>query len=156
MRARRYETGSEGKFASRWRAKSPDALCAVLPSYFSLRFGSGITMFPPEQCGVRLVLPTQKFCHIPRLSPKSTVSHHCQCPRRRAACTAGLLRLMQSAIARTHGISDTCSGAFFFLKNPNMLVHTFPTGSYFFAWYSAHANKPPPRSVATPRTGRCK
>ncbi|WP_302932750.1 hypothetical protein [uncultured Ruminococcus sp.] len=31
MRARRYETGSEGKFASRWRAKSPDALCAVLP-----------------------------------------------------------------------------------------------------------------------------
>ncbi|MDY4018413.1 MAG: hypothetical protein SOY50_06260, partial [Ruminococcus callidus] len=33
MRARRYETGSEGKFASRWRAKSPDALCAVLPLY---------------------------------------------------------------------------------------------------------------------------
>ena len=31
MRAGRYETGSEGKFASRWRAKSPDALCAVLP-----------------------------------------------------------------------------------------------------------------------------
>jgi hypothetical protein len=31
MRARRYETGSEGKFASRWRAKSPDALCVVLP-----------------------------------------------------------------------------------------------------------------------------
>ena len=31
MRARRYETGSDGKFASRWRAKSPDALCAVLP-----------------------------------------------------------------------------------------------------------------------------
>ena len=31
MRARRYEAGSEGKFASRWRAKSPDALCAVLP-----------------------------------------------------------------------------------------------------------------------------
>ena len=27
----KYETGSEGKFASRWRAKSPDALCAVLP-----------------------------------------------------------------------------------------------------------------------------
>jgi hypothetical protein len=22
----------DGKFASRWRAKSPDALCAVLPS----------------------------------------------------------------------------------------------------------------------------
>ena len=32
MRARRYETGSDGKFASRWRAKSPDALCAVLPT----------------------------------------------------------------------------------------------------------------------------
>jgi hypothetical protein len=31
MRAGRYETGSEGKFASRWRAKSPDALYAVLP-----------------------------------------------------------------------------------------------------------------------------
>jgi len=31
MRAGRYETGSEGKFASRWRAKSPDVLCAVLP-----------------------------------------------------------------------------------------------------------------------------
>ena len=31
MRAGRYETGSEGKFASRWRAKLPDALCAVLP-----------------------------------------------------------------------------------------------------------------------------
>jgi len=31
MRAGRYETGSEGKFASRWRAKSPDALCVVLP-----------------------------------------------------------------------------------------------------------------------------
>lgn len=31
MRAGRYETGSEGKFASRWRAKSSDALCAVLP-----------------------------------------------------------------------------------------------------------------------------
>jgi len=31
MRAGRYETGSEGKFASRWHAKSPDALCAVLP-----------------------------------------------------------------------------------------------------------------------------
>jgi hypothetical protein len=31
MRARRYETGSEGKFACRWRAKLPDALCAVLP-----------------------------------------------------------------------------------------------------------------------------
>ena len=31
MRAGRYETGSEGKFTSRWRAKSPDALCAVLP-----------------------------------------------------------------------------------------------------------------------------
>ena len=30
MCAGRYETGSEGKFASRWRAKSPDALCAVL------------------------------------------------------------------------------------------------------------------------------
>ncbi|MFR3041220.1 hypothetical protein, partial [Ruminococcus callidus] len=30
-----YETGSEGKFASRWRAKSPDALCAVL-SQFSI------------------------------------------------------------------------------------------------------------------------
>ena len=30
MRAGRYETGSEGKFASRWRANSPDALCAVL------------------------------------------------------------------------------------------------------------------------------
>ena len=29
--AGRYETGSEGKFASRWRTKSPDALCAVLP-----------------------------------------------------------------------------------------------------------------------------
>ena len=36
MRARRYETGSEGKFASRWRAKSPDALCAVLPLLFLL------------------------------------------------------------------------------------------------------------------------
>ena len=35
MRAGRYETGSEGKFASRWRAKSPDALCAVLPQAFS-------------------------------------------------------------------------------------------------------------------------
>ena len=34
MRTRRYETGSEGKFASRWRAKSPDALCAVLPKSF--------------------------------------------------------------------------------------------------------------------------
>ena len=34
MRAGRYETGSEGKFASRWRAKSPDALCAVLPRTF--------------------------------------------------------------------------------------------------------------------------
>ncbi|MDY4018394.1 MAG: hypothetical protein SOY50_06160, partial [Ruminococcus callidus] len=34
MRAGRYETGSEGKFASRWRAKSPDALCAVLPQVF--------------------------------------------------------------------------------------------------------------------------
>ena len=34
MRARRYETGSGGKFASRWRAKSPDALCAVLPRIF--------------------------------------------------------------------------------------------------------------------------
>ena len=34
MRAGRYETGSEGKFASRWRAKSPDALCAVLPMSF--------------------------------------------------------------------------------------------------------------------------
>ena len=34
MRAGRYETGSEGKFASRWRAKSPDALCAVLPVDF--------------------------------------------------------------------------------------------------------------------------
>ena len=31
MRAGRYETGSDEKFASRWRAKSPDALCAVLP-----------------------------------------------------------------------------------------------------------------------------
>ena len=31
MRAGRYETGSDGKFAGRWRAKSPDALCAVLP-----------------------------------------------------------------------------------------------------------------------------
>ena len=30
----KYETGSEGKFASRWRAKSPDALCAVLPKSF--------------------------------------------------------------------------------------------------------------------------
>ena len=36
MRARRYETGSEGKFARRWRAKSPDALCAVLPLLFLL------------------------------------------------------------------------------------------------------------------------
>jgi len=36
MRAGRYETGSEGKFASRWRAKSPDALCAVLPLLFLL------------------------------------------------------------------------------------------------------------------------
>ncbi|WP_277214462.1 hypothetical protein, partial [Ruminococcus callidus] len=34
MRAGRYETGSEEKFASRWRAKSPDALCAVLPLMF--------------------------------------------------------------------------------------------------------------------------
>ena len=34
MRAGRYETGSEGKFASRWRQKSPDALCAVLPKSF--------------------------------------------------------------------------------------------------------------------------
>jgi len=33
MRAGRYETGSEGKFASRWRAKSPDALCAGLPLF---------------------------------------------------------------------------------------------------------------------------
>ncbi|WP_277227704.1 hypothetical protein, partial [Ruminococcus callidus] len=38
MRAGRYETGSDGKFASRWRAKSPDALCAVLTSVsFSTR-----------------------------------------------------------------------------------------------------------------------
>nr|WP_302696610.1 hypothetical protein [uncultured Ruminococcus sp.] len=25
----------DGKFASRWRAKSPDALCAVLPLFFA-------------------------------------------------------------------------------------------------------------------------
>jgi len=36
MRAGRYETGSEGKFASRWRAKSPDALCAVLPLVYHI------------------------------------------------------------------------------------------------------------------------
>ncbi|MBS6597112.1 MAG: hypothetical protein KH326_08605, partial [Ruminococcus callidus] len=38
MRAGRYETDSEGKFASRWRAKSPDALCAVLPKILLLLF----------------------------------------------------------------------------------------------------------------------
>ncbi|WP_303058014.1 hypothetical protein, partial [uncultured Ruminococcus sp.] len=38
MRARRYETDSEGKFASRWRAKSPDALCAVLPKSCPIPF----------------------------------------------------------------------------------------------------------------------
>ena len=38
MRAGRYETGSEGKFASRWRAKSPDALCAVLPKSCPMPF----------------------------------------------------------------------------------------------------------------------
>ena len=27
----------DGKFASRWRAKSPDALCAVLPKEYDLR-----------------------------------------------------------------------------------------------------------------------
>ncbi|MFR0949905.1 MAG: hypothetical protein ACLSFT_04725 [Ruminococcus callidus] len=33
MRARRYGTGSEGKFASRWRA-SPDALCGIALGIF--------------------------------------------------------------------------------------------------------------------------
>ena len=45
MRARRYETGSEGKFASRWRAKSPDALCAVLPQRQSRTCGGVRLLF---------------------------------------------------------------------------------------------------------------
>ncbi len=34
----------DGKFASRWRAKSPDALCAVLP-YFIGHAGSPMLFF---------------------------------------------------------------------------------------------------------------
>ncbi|WP_455523212.1 hypothetical protein, partial [Ruminococcus sp.] len=49
MRAGRYETGSEGKFASRWRAKSPDALCAVLPKLSGDNFQKKIDN-PPEIC----------------------------------------------------------------------------------------------------------
>ncbi|WP_455126578.1 hypothetical protein, partial [Ruminococcus sp.] len=48
MRAGRYETGSEGKFASRWRAKSPDALCAVLP----------------RVCSRKMLLPKRRAFHF--------------------------------------------------------------------------------------------
>gem|GEM_PF-5020782 len=59
MRARRYETGSEGKFASRWRAKSPDALCAVLPFKFSVfRHLSGRCV--PASGGLAFVLPLRR------------------------------------------------------------------------------------------------
>ena len=44
--------------------------------------------------------------------------------RSRLSCTVELLWLMQSAIARIYGTSDTCSGAFFFLKNPNIYANT--------------------------------
>ena len=50
MRAGRYETGSEGKFASRWRAKSPDALCAVLPLVSSENFPECEPDDPYEKC----------------------------------------------------------------------------------------------------------
>ena len=49
MRAGRYETGSDGKFASRWRAKSPDALCAVLPKILQRKKRRG-TMPAPSLC----------------------------------------------------------------------------------------------------------
>ncbi|WP_226943552.1 hypothetical protein [Ruminococcus callidus] len=51
MCARRYETGSEGKFASRWRAKSPDALCAVLPLEQS-RKNIPAVLFPDSAAGM--------------------------------------------------------------------------------------------------------
>ncbi|WP_288595680.1 hypothetical protein, partial [uncultured Ruminococcus sp.] len=46
MRAGRYETGSDGKFASRWRAKSSDALCAVLPLIYVFHY---FNMFSPKK-----------------------------------------------------------------------------------------------------------
>ena len=49
MRARRYETGSEGKFASRWRAKSTNALCAVLPLYYTKKC-TFLQVFPRTFC----------------------------------------------------------------------------------------------------------
>ena len=52
----RYETGSDGNLQSRWRAKSPDALCAVLPyassgvretdSPFRILLKSALHIFP--------------------------------------------------------------------------------------------------------------
>ncbi|MEE0505788.1 MAG: hypothetical protein UDL61_04315, partial [Ruminococcus callidus] len=52
MRAGRYETGSEGKFASRWRAKSPDALCAVLPLHFYYNYFMHICQYQQQNFGI--------------------------------------------------------------------------------------------------------
>ena len=73
MRAGRYETGSEGKFASRWRAKSSDALCAVLPKDNTALFAehNGFQQKCPFLCGKGIAY-VSSFSKIDKI-----VSHSC-------------------------------------------------------------------------------
>ena len=58
MRAGRYETDSEGKFASRWRAKPSGGLCAVLPKDNTALFAehNGFQQQCPFLCGKGIVI----------------------------------------------------------------------------------------------------
>ena len=51
----------DGKFASRWRAKSPDALCAVLPKDNTHRM---VSIFSENTCGVFVVYRGNARCCI--------------------------------------------------------------------------------------------
>ena len=72
MRAGRYETGSEGKFASRWRAKSPDALCAVLPQKNRLLYGTGT--------GFSSGIQNLQFCFTSASSPQKLLQTRLRFP----------------------------------------------------------------------------
>ena len=73
----------DGKFASRWRAKSPDALCAVLPTVSFLLFRLVITEFrqktltPHPQCVIiKKEIHMDMACNIAAVSMNHKEQKH--------------------------------------------------------------------------------
>ena len=57
----------DGKFASRWRAKSPDAFCAVLPQDSKTEKNAGLPLDKPEKNAYnknRKSIPADGCSHI--------------------------------------------------------------------------------------------